>query len=115
MKSVRNVAVAFLATVVLAACTGIGLQAPQSFEQRLAYGYATATAVVETAAVSVQRGELSKPDGEAVLDAADSAKAALDVARVAYGAGDIETAEGRLSVATTLLVQLQNYLRQKGK
>jgi hypothetical protein len=48
-----------------------------------------------------------------VLKITDEVRTALDAARLAAGAGDVSTAEGRLQLATSILVNLQAYLRTR--
>jgi hypothetical protein len=50
-----------------------------------------------------------------VLKSTDSARELLDAAKVASGGGDIQTAEGRLALATNVLTELQAYLRKGSK
>ena len=110
MRPLRN-AFAVLALVLLAACAA--WQPAQTFEQKLAYGYSVHTAVLNTAAAGVEAGELSTSDGQQVLRLADESRALLDASRAASGLGDIKTAEGQLALATSLLTQLQTYLRTR--
>ena len=52
-------------------------------------------------------------DVEVVAIVTDEVRAALDAARLAAGAGDVATAEGRLQLATAILINLQTYLRSR--
>lgn len=99
--------------LILAACASLGLAPASSFEERLAYAVSQNAAVRETAAVSVERKEISVDDARRVLKITDEVRTALDAARVAAGAGDVATAEGRLQLATSILVNLQEYLRSR--
>jgi hypothetical protein len=111
---IQPLAFLVLVSAFLAACSGIGLAPPQSFEERLAYAYGAHTAVLDAATTSVGAGDLSAQDGTAVLELADESRIILDGARLAWRAGDLDTAEARLVLATGLLQQLQAYLRSKG-
>lgn len=97
--------------LILTACASLGLAPASSFSDRLAYGYGTHTAVLATATQSLELGEISSEDASRVLKVADEARTALDAAKLASGAGDVTTAEGRLQLATALLTNLQAYLR----
>lgn len=97
--------------LLLAGCASLGLAPASSFSDRLAYSYGTHSAVLVTATQSLEAGEISSEDASRVLKVADEARTALDAARVASGAGDVTTAEGRLQLATALLTNLQAYLR----
>lgn len=99
--------------LLLTACASLGLAPASSFEERLAYAVSQNAAVREAAAVSVERKELSVDDAKRVLKITDEVRTALDAARLAAGAGDVSTAEGRLQLATSILVNLQAYLRSR--
>lgn len=99
--------------LILTACASLGLAPASSFEERLAYAVSQNAAVREAAAVSVERKEISVDDAKRVLKITDEVRAALDAARLAAGAGDVSTAEGRLQLATSILVNLQAYLRSR--
>ena len=99
--------------LILTACASIGLAPASSFEERLAYAVSQNAAVRNTAAVSLERNELSVEDAQRVLKITDEVRTALDAARLAAGAGDTSTAEGRLQLATSILVNLQAFLRSR--
>jgi hypothetical protein len=99
--------------LILTACASLGLAPASSFEERLAYAVSQNAAVRETAAVSLERNELALEDAKRVLKITDEVRTALDAARLAAGAGDVSTAEGRLQLATSILVNLQAYLRSR--
>jgi hypothetical protein len=109
---VRKLAVIPL-LLILTACASLGLAPASSFEERLAYAVSQNAAVREAAAVSVERKEISVDDAKRVLKITDEVRTALDAARLAAGAGDVSTAEGRLQLATSILVNLQAYLRSQ--
>lgn len=98
---------------ILTACASLGLAPASSFEERLAYAVSQNAAVREAAAVSVERKEISIDDAQRVLKITDEVRTALDAARLAAGAGDVSTAEGRLQLATSILINLQAYLRSR--
>ena len=98
---------------LLVGCASLGLEKPQTFTERLAYGYAQHTAVLQGATSSLSVGAITADDAERILKESDSARVALDAARVAAGSGDVGTAEGRLAFAITALTQLQAYLHSK--
>lgn len=99
--------------LILTACASLGLAPASTFEERLAYAVSQNAAVRETAAVSLERNELALEDARRVLKITDEVRTALDAARLAAGAGDVSTAEGRLQLATSILVNLQAYLRSR--
>ena len=99
--------------LILTACASLGLAPASSFEERLAYAVSQNAAVRNTAAVSLERNEIALEDAQRVLKITDEVRTALDAARLAAGAGDVSTAEGRLQLATSILIELQNYLRSR--
>jgi hypothetical protein len=107
----RFLTLAFLMVVV--GCAALGIQQPKSIEERLAYAYASHTAVLQATTSSLNVGAITSADAERILSESDTARTALDAAQVAIGAGDVSTAEGRLAAAVAILTQLQAYLHSK--
>lgn len=99
--------------LILTACASLGLAPASTFEERLAYAVSQNAAVRQAAAVSLENGEISLEDAQYVLKLTDESRKLLDAARLASGVGDVSTAEGRLSVAVSVLTNLQAYLRSK--
>lgn len=112
MKCIPLHTAAWLLCVLIAGCGTLGIPQAQNFEQKWAYATATHTAVMSAAAASVKVGDLSKPDGQQVLRLADEAKALLDAAEV-LSTTDEAGANQKLALATTILTQLQTYLRSR--
>ena len=99
--------------LILSACASLGLAPASSFEERLAYAVSQNAAVRSAAAVSLERNEIALEDAQRVLKITDEIRTALDAARLAAGTGDVSTAEGRLQLATSILVNVQAYLRSR--
>ena len=99
--------------LLLTACASLGLAPASTFEERLAYAVSQNAAVRNAAAASLERNEIALEDAQRVLKITDEVRTALDAARLASGAGDGSTAEGRLQLATAILIELQNYLRSR--
>ena len=110
MKKHLNLAFAFISLLLLSAC--VAMEAPRTFNERLAYAYASVAASADTAASMVERGRLTKEQGKQALSLVDQATAALDLSRAASGRGDISTAEGQLQLALTVLTRLEAYLKE---
>jgi hypothetical protein len=110
---VRNMRtlVLVLSTLLLAAC--VSLEAPKSFNERLAYGYASVSASRATATAMLERGRISVEEARNAQALADQSRAALDIARGTYGSGDVSTAEGQLQLALTVLTSLETFLKEK--
>lgn len=98
---------------LLTACASLGLAPASSFEERLAYAVSQNAAVRNAAAASLERQEIALEDAQRVLKITDEVRTSLDAAKAAVGAGDVSTAEGRLQLATAILVELQNFLRSR--
>lgn len=117
MKIAHYLFVKFCLTVLvvagLVACAQMGLAPAKTFDEKLAYAYGTHTAVLQAAASAVSNKELSSADGVQVLKLADESRTLLDAAKMASGLGDMSTANGKLLLATSILTQLQAYLRSK--
>lgn len=99
--------------LTIAACGSLGLTEPRSFSDRLAYGYSTTTALRAAATSSLNAGAITSTEGRYVQNLADESRTVLDAARTAYTAGDVSTAEGRLTLALSVLDQLQSYLTNR--
>lgn len=109
----RKLAILFPLLFLLTACASLGLAPASSFEERLAYAVSQNAAVRKAAAVSLERNEIALEDAQRVLKITDEIRTALDAARLAAGTGDVSTAEGRLQLATSILVNVQAYLRSR--
>lgn len=109
----RKLAILFPLLFLLTACASLGLAPASSFEERLAYAVSQNAAVRNAAAVSLEKNEIALSDAQRVLKITDEIRTTLDAAKLASGAGDVSTAEGRLQLATAILLELQNYLRSR--
>lgn len=100
--------------LLVAACGALGLPSPETFNQKLAVGYATVTQVRATA---LELGKAKRMEVEDVLNVntqADVARAGLDIARK-VAVTDLVAADAKLTAVHTGLVALQTYLSTKGK
>jgi hypothetical protein len=104
---------ACVAALLLSACAA--LAPAETLDQRLAYAYGAHTAVLNAAATSVELGDISADQGQAVLELADRARLVLDSARAVLAAGDPRAAEDQLALALAVLTELQAYLRRSGR
>lgn len=109
----RKLAIVPFLLLLLTACAELGLAPASTFEERLAYAVSQNAAVRDAAAVSLERNEIALEDAQRVLKITDEVRTALDAAKFAANAGDPQTAEGRLQLATAILVEIQNYLRNR--
>jgi hypothetical protein len=100
--------------ILLTACASMGLVTPQSFDERLSVAYEQHTAALQSIATAVNLKDLNGKDGQAVLAIADNARLLLDSAKLATASGDVNSAEGRLLLATNVLRELSTFLRSRG-
>lgn len=100
--------------LLLAACGSLGLVTPQSLDERLSYAYGQHTGALQTITGATDLGELHSTEAKTVLAITDNARLLLDSAKLAAGTGDVSTAEGRLVLATSVLREVNAYLRQRG-
>lgn len=96
----------------LAACSS--LVAPQSIDEGLAYAQGEVTALEQSALTALNAKAISPAVATQVLTYGDQVTAAISAAKVAEGAGDTATAQGKLALATSLLAQLVAYLQANG-
>jgi len=106
--------VTILAVCMLTACASLGLQSPTTFPEKLAYAYGVHTAVLDTASAEITAQQLTANDGNTILRLADQARTMLDSAKT-LSVTDATTAQGKLTLATSILTELQTYLRSKSK
>jgi hypothetical protein len=105
---------ALWAIALLVACAALGLPTAETFNEKLAVGYGTVTAIRQSATTLVLAGKLTPDDAQNVQIQADTFRAALDVARAAYRAGDTAGATTKLDTTATALRALKAYLASKG-
>lgn len=99
--------------VLVAGCGALGLQEPGGFNDRLAYATGIHTSVVQASTNALNAHEITSAQADKIMTIAEESRTALDAARIAAGAGDITTAEGRLQFITAALTSLQTFLRTR--
>lgn len=103
----------YLLLLFIAGCASFGLEAPQSFGDRLAYAEGLNTGLRDASTDALNNHEITSRDMEHVIAVNTQAKTLLASARLLMGT-DLQTAEGKLLAATKLLTELQTYLRARG-
>lgn len=101
-----------LCLAVLSACAQLGLQAPETFNERLAVGVSSVTQVRLTAANLLNQKTISKEDAENVMKQTDMASDALRIAR-SVSVTDPAAADAKLRATVAALTALQTYLASK--
>lgn len=105
----RN-AIAFLSgftLMVIVGCASIGLETPKTFNERIAYTTEGVRAVVQTTTKALTVGTIKRDEAISIREIATEAANLLDAANIAYNAGDVQTAEGRLAMVQSILTALQ--------
>lgn len=101
--------------ILIAGCTALGLQQPQSFNERAAYVHSNINGVVTATTNSLNANAIKVEDAEYVRDTAVRTRTLLGAAETAYAAGDTSTAQGRLALAEGVLRELQRHVGVKPK
>lgn len=114
MKPYRYTVYAFL-LCLLTACATLGLPAPQSLEERIAYANGNVTGLVNSTTNLLNAKRIKVEDAKYVSTVAKESAALLDAAEDAATAGDAVTAEGRLRLAQSVLTSLEAYLTAKAR
>jgi hypothetical protein len=109
----RPVLLCWLLAYALVACAQLGLVGPQTPEQRVAAGYATAEAVNRTATQLLNAKKISSVDGQNVLNTTRAARQGLDVAR-SLTKIDPKSATAKIEAQQAILKALQEYLATRG-
>ena len=109
MSRLKHWALSLIVPVILG-CAALGITPAQSFDDKLAYAYGMNTALREASTSALEAKTISSEDMEHIMAVNAQARNLLDSARVI---GDPKAAESKLVLATSLLIQLQNYLRAK--
>jgi hypothetical protein len=102
-----------LVLALLIGCASIGFTPARSFDDRLAYAYATHTAVVEVIASAAQSAQLTPPEARQAANLAEQARQVLDGAK-ALESIDASAAAAKLTLGVAVLTQLQTYLHTRG-
>ncbi len=101
-----------LLLVMLTACATLGVQAPQTFNERLAAAYTTVTAARDATATMLTSGRLSAADAQNVQSQLDNARTGLDLARQLH-ATNPPAGDARLDAVVMGLTALQAYLQSR--
>lgn len=97
--------------ILLTACALLGVEKAQTFNQSLAYVYGTQTAVAQQLAEKTRSGLISSDDNSRFVRLVEESKQIADGARSAMQDGDTSTAEGKLNLARSILVEVDAYVR----
>jgi hypothetical protein len=112
MKALYRNTMAMLLILTLTACAQLGLQAPQTFNQKAAVAYGTVTQIRETAVPLLAAKKISAEDAQNTQASADVARLGVDTARRLHAA-DPNAADARISAVITSLNALAAYLASR--
>jgi hypothetical protein len=101
------------ALALLTACAALGVESPQTFNEKLAVAVATNAEVRNTATTLLLTGKITAADAANIQAQADVAREGLNVAR-SLSATDFTSAGSRLEVTSAALRAIQTYLLSKG-
>lgn len=111
MRKILLLAVLF--TLPIMGCQSLGFVAPQTTDQRIAYGYSGVTAALNTIAQATDAGTLSSQKATQANQLILQARGMLDTARAAETTDD-STAIQDLALATAVLAEVQKFLTANG-
>lgn len=109
----RRYPLALIAVVTLAACARLGLEAPQSFNERLAYAASSATAVYDAIADATRAGTLAPDDAEDLIEITDRAAELMTSARRIRDAGNEAEASRQLALALAIITEVQRFSQEE--
>lgn len=104
--------IVILCLSMLSACGTFGLPTPDSYEEKLAAGYTTATNLVLTTSVLLSASKISSEDALNIRKTATTASEGLDIAE-SLKAASPEVAQSRLDVSIASLEALKKYLESR--
>lgn len=110
MKTLASILLLMIAAV---ACAQLGLPTPQTPEQKILAGYATADSVNRSATTLLNAKKISSADAQHVLESTRGARQGLDIARQ-LAKVDPKAADSKLQAQMLILKALQDYLAAKG-
>lgn len=102
-----------LAAFALVACAGLGLQAPESFNERLAYATSTTSAVYDSIAQGTRAGDISPDDAEDLIEITDRARNLIISARAIRDAGNEAEASRQLALALAIVSEVQRFSQEE--
>lgn len=108
-----NLYFALVLAFVLAACTGLGVQSPATFNQKVLAAHSTVTAIANSASTLRAAGKLSDADRDNVVSTLRSAEAGIDLAVLTHKTNP-QAGGDKLTATITVLTALQAYLATKG-
>lgn len=100
--------------MLLAACAGLGVPTPQTFNEKEAAAISSVTAIRGTALSLLQAGKITAADAGSIQKQADNAREAIVVADQLHAANP-NVGDERLTAIITGLSAVQAYLSSRSK
>lgn len=101
-----------LALLLCVGCSALGLQSAGSFNDRLAYAVSAETGIIEQTTAALNAGTISSADAQTISTAATNMSQVIASARTVMAAGNVDEANKKLALATSILAELQTYLKR---
>lgn len=98
--------------LILAACSTLGVPAPQTFNERAAAATVTANSASRTSLTLLRAHKISPDESDRFIDRAEEAQSVIDTARAIYAMNPGE-AENRLSTTIAVLQVLVTELEAR--
>ncbi len=113
MKYVLEVISGLLLSFMLAGCAQLGLEKPQSIEDRLQYGKAAVTASYRTVGDLVAGKAITKEQGAGYFQRIEGAERDLGTAESLMAVGKPAEASSKIAATLTILTAIRNELAAK--
>lgn len=99
-----------LLALLIVGCGVLGLQQPQTFNDKWANLQAQTTGLRDVSTRALEARLITSDQMDYVIAVADRSRTLLTVARTAYGNGDIPSAQRNLQLVTGVLDELERFL-----
>jgi hypothetical protein len=115
MIDLRKSFLTLVCVILISACANLGLEAPRNFDDQWEYAQRQSIALRRASTQALAAHAITSEDMEWCIGTADRGDQMLDMARAAQAEGDINTAQGRLQLATAVLTELQQTLTKRAQ
>jgi len=112
--SKQGVLVSLIALIVFLPIGACVLQQPRTFDERYAVALIELTEFRKAGTEALRAGIITADDAASLATIEDNARGLLDGAKTAHDLADGLTAENKLALASSLLTNLQAYVREQG-
>lgn len=113
MLRVLRIPILSVLLLILSACAALGVDPPQTFNEKAAAAQISVTAARSSALQLLEAGKITAADARNVQAVADAGNAAIDLARQ-LEKSDPTAAGAKLAYAVSIVSAVQTYLATKG-